>query len=67
MTYGDGPDLYRLGPEQAYCLADPDGPLYLPGAFLLALGALRAERRITESFRTGTGMGWHAHDRDVFL
>jgi len=53
--------------EQAFALADPTGPLYLPGAFVLALGALRAEPRITEAFRTGAGMGWHEHDDDVVL
>jgi SAM-dependent methyltransferase len=58
---------FHLDPTQAFCLTDPDGPVYLPGAFQLALGALRAEPRITESFRTGTGMGWHEHDDDVFL
>jgi SAM-dependent methyltransferase len=67
VTYVVGPDLYRFSPVQAFCLADPDGPVYLPGAFLLALGALRAEPRITESFRTGTGMGWHEQDHDVFV
>jgi SAM-dependent methyltransferase len=58
---------FHLDPVQSFCLTDPDGPVYLPGAFLLALGALRAEPRITDSFRTGTGMGWHEHDPDVFL
>jgi SAM-dependent methyltransferase len=58
---------FTLSPEQAFCLADPDGAVYLPGAFQLALGALRAEPRVAESFRTGTGMGWHEHDEDVFL
>ena len=56
-----------MTPEQAFALADPDGPLYLPGAFVLALGALRAEPRITEAFRTGAGMGWHEHDDDVVV
>ena len=37
-----------------------------PGAFVLALGTLKAEPRITEAFRTGGGMGWHEHDEDVF-
>ena len=59
--------MFHLTPEQAFALADPNGPLYLPGAFVLALGALRAEPRITEAFRSGTGMGWHEHDDDVFL
>ncbi|GAA1850206.1 class I SAM-dependent methyltransferase [Pseudonocardia ailaonensis] len=58
---------FTLDPQQAFCLADPDGAVYLPGAFQLALGALRAEPRVTESFRTGTGLGWHEHDEDVFL
>ncbi len=57
---------FSLDEEQAFVLTDPDGPIYLPGAFVLALGALRAEPRITEAFRTGDGMGWHEHDPDVF-
>jgi 2-polyprenyl-3-methyl-5-hydroxy-6-metoxy-1,4-benzoquinol methylase len=31
------------------------------------LGYLRAERQITESFRTGEGFGWHRHDGDDFV
>lgn len=58
---------FSMNEEQAFCLTDPDGPVYLPGAFVLALGALRAEPRITEAFRTGAGMGWHEHDPDVFV
>ena len=57
---------FSLTDEQAFALADPDGALYLPGAFLLALGALRAESQITDAFRSGSGMGWHEHHEDVF-
>ena len=57
---------FSLTDEQAFALADPDGALYLPGAFLLALGALRAESQITDAFRSGAGMGWHEHHEDVF-
>jgi ubiquinone/menaquinone biosynthesis C-methylase UbiE len=60
-------DLYSLSEEQAFVLSNPDGGVYAPGAFLLALGALRAEPRITEAFRTGAGVGWHEHDGDVFV
>ena len=56
---------FSLTPEQAFALAEPDG-LSLPAAFLIAVGALRAEPRITEAFRTGAGFGWHEHDPDVF-
>lgn len=58
---------FSLTEEQAFALTDPDGPVYLPGAFVLALGALRAESQITEAFRTGAGMGWHEHHDDVPL
>ena len=57
---------FSLTEEQAFALADPDGTLYLPGAFLLALGALRAESQVTDAFRSGAGMGWHEHHEDVF-
>jgi ubiquinone/menaquinone biosynthesis C-methylase UbiE len=60
-------DTYSLTPEQAFVLADPDGGVYAPGAFVLALGALRSEPQITEAFRAGSGMGWHEHDTDVFV
>ena len=59
-------DVYSMTEEQAFLLTDPDGPAYLPGAFVLALGALKAEPRITEAFKTGAGVGWHEHDEDVF-
>jgi ubiquinone/menaquinone biosynthesis C-methylase UbiE len=62
-----GSETYSLTAEQAFALTQPDGGVYLPGAFVLALGALRAQPRITEAFRSGEGMGWHEHDSDVFV
>ncbi len=53
--------------EQAFVLTNPDGAVYAPGAFVLALGTLRSVPRIIEAFRTGTGMGWHEHHEDVFV
>ena len=57
VTYADG--RYELTPEQALALADPNGPVSVPGAFTLALGAVAAVPAITEAFRTGAGVGWH--------
>ena len=65
VTYDVSTGTYSLTEEQAFAMADPDGP-NLPAAFLMALGALKAEPRITDAFRTGRGMGWHEHDPDVF-
>ncbi|MBB2942875.1 SAM-dependent methyltransferase [Actinoplanes lutulentus] len=57
---------YSLTEEQAFALTNPDGPIFAPGAFQLALGSLRASQRVESAFRTGEGIGWHEHDDDVF-
>jgi SAM-dependent methyltransferase len=66
VTYDEKSHKFSLTEEQAFALAREDSPAYVPGAFQLALGALSAVPRITESFRTGAGMGWHEHDDGVF-
>ena len=66
ISYDEAAKRFSLNEEQAFALANPDGPVYLPGAFELALGALAAVPRIAEAFRTGAGMGWHEHDDGVF-
>ena len=67
VTCDPATDTYSLSDVQAFVLADPNGPVYLPGAFVLALGALRSIEQITERFRTGAGFGWHEHDHNVFV
>jgi 2-polyprenyl-3-methyl-5-hydroxy-6-metoxy-1,4-benzoquinol methylase len=67
VMYDPATDTYSLTEEQAFALTDPNGPLYLPGAFQLALGTLRAEPAVTEAFRTGGGIGWHEQDPDVII
>jgi len=66
VSYSDETQKFYLTEEQAFTLANEDSPAYLPGAFQLALGALKSVPRIAESFRTGEGMGWHEHDDGVF-
>ena len=53
VAYDPASGRFNLPEEQAFALAEPAGPLYLPGAFHLALASLRAEPRIAEAFRTG--------------
>jgi SAM-dependent methyltransferase len=66
VTYNAVTNKFSLTEEQSFALANEDSPAYLPGAFELALGSLAAVPRITESFRTGAGMGWHEHVDGVF-
>jgi ubiquinone/menaquinone biosynthesis C-methylase UbiE len=67
LQYDAGTDSYSMTEEQVFALTNPDGPLYMPGAFVLALGTLKANDRITAAFKSGEGMGWHEHDEDVFV
>jgi len=66
VTYDPDQATYAMTPEQVMALTNPDGPVFLPGAFELALGSLRATEKLVEAFRSGEGIGWHAHDEDVF-
>jgi 2-polyprenyl-3-methyl-5-hydroxy-6-metoxy-1,4-benzoquinol methylase len=66
VSYDATTGAFSLTEEQAFCLADPDGP-NVSAAFLTALGYLRAEPRLAEAFRTGEGIGWHEHHEDVFV
>src|SRR5215472_2912293 len=49
VEYDPATETYSMTEEQAFALADPDGGVYIPGAFVLALGRLKAEPRITEA------------------
>ncbi len=57
---------YSLSPEQAMALADENSPAFLPGGFQSAVAAIKAVPKISEAFRTGTGVGWHEHDPELF-
>jgi SAM-dependent methyltransferase len=67
VTYDSATDTYSLTEEQAFVLANPDGAVYAPGAYVLALGSLQAVDKVVDAFRTGAGIGWHEHDHGVFV
>jgi SAM-dependent methyltransferase len=66
VTYDPATQRFELPPEQAFALANPDGPVFFPGAMQLAMATLKAEPRIIERFKTGEGLGWHEHDPELF-
>jgi 2-polyprenyl-3-methyl-5-hydroxy-6-metoxy-1,4-benzoquinol methylase len=66
VSYDAAADQYFLTEEQAFGLADENSPAFLPGAFQVALAAVKAEPKIAEAFRTGAGLGWHEHDGGLF-
>jgi SAM-dependent methyltransferase len=66
VTYDPASRAFELPPEQAACLADPESPTYLPGAFYIIASLFKDRPRLEEAFRTGRGVGWHEHDADLF-
>ncbi|HVJ07800.1 MAG TPA: class I SAM-dependent methyltransferase [Acidisarcina sp.] len=57
---------FSLSPEQAYALAREDSPAYVPGAFQIVSAMIKDEHKVTEAFRSGTGVGWHEHHPALF-
>src|SRR3712207_1773869 len=56
-----GEDAFRLPPEHAAVLADPESPVDLAGTFEVLASMARSVDRLTEAFRTGEGVGWGEH------
>jgi SAM-dependent methyltransferase len=66
VDYDAGSDTYRLNEEQAACLADPDGPVDLPGAYEVAQALFHAYPKARDNFRSGAGMEWGEHHPCLF-
>lgn len=57
---------YHLNEEQAACLADPAGPVDLPGAYEIARALFHTYPRVRENFISGNGMEWGEHHPCLF-
>jgi SAM-dependent methyltransferase len=65
VTYLPATGHYELSAEQAMLFAEEDSPAFIVGGFQIALAAGRIVDRLTESFKTGAGIGWHEHHEGV--
>ena len=66
VLYDKATGKYSLSEEQELCLANPDGPVDLPGASLLVQDFFHVRERALEKFRTGKGMEWGEHHPCLF-
>jgi SAM-dependent methyltransferase len=66
VSFDPGSGCYSLSAEQAMALAQEDSPVFLPGAYQILEAMWRAEPRIQENFRTGSGLPWTEQDRSLF-
>jgi SAM-dependent methyltransferase len=66
VEYDEASDTYYLNEEQELCLADPNGPVDLPGACQIIQDLFYVRERAVENFRSGSGMEWGEHHRCLF-
>jgi 2-polyprenyl-3-methyl-5-hydroxy-6-metoxy-1,4-benzoquinol methylase len=66
VTYDPAIGKFHLSAEQAFAMADETSPVFLPGAFQVALAAVKAEEKLAENFKSGAGLGWHEHHHSLF-
>jgi 2-polyprenyl-3-methyl-5-hydroxy-6-metoxy-1,4-benzoquinol methylase len=66
VDFDPATDRFSLSPEQALCLADPNGPADLPGAYAIVRDLFHVRDRAIENFRTGKGMEWGEHHPCLF-
>jgi len=66
VEYDAATGLYSMTDEQALCLADPNGPVDLPGAQFVVQAVFHALERTAENFRSGRGMEWGEHHQCLF-
>jgi 2-polyprenyl-3-methyl-5-hydroxy-6-metoxy-1,4-benzoquinol methylase len=66
IDYDRNTERYSLSEEQALCLANPGGPMDLPGGYSVVEDLFRVKDRAVENFRTGAGMEWGEHHPCLF-
>ncbi len=66
IEYEAATKKYFLPAEQAVVLADENSPYFVGGGFQLATSLMKAEERISESFKNGKGMLWGEHHHELF-
>ncbi|HVO44885.1 MAG TPA: class I SAM-dependent methyltransferase [Steroidobacteraceae bacterium] len=66
VEYDSAAGKYFLNDEQALCLANPNGPVDLPGAYSIVQDLFHVRERALENFRTGKGMEWGEHHPCLF-
>ncbi len=55
-----------MSPEQAEALTNESSPAFVVGGFQAMAAAARSVDKLTDSFRTGAGLGWDQHEHDLF-
>jgi SAM-dependent methyltransferase len=66
LTYDPSSQRYTLPVEQAQALVNESSPAYVAGGFQMMMSLFRDEPKILEAFKTGKGIAWGEHDKDLY-
>jgi len=66
VAYDPEMQIYVLPPAQTMVLALEHSPIFMAPAFEVAASFWLDEDQIVETFRSGAGLGWHAHNHRMF-
>ena len=58
LEYDAASGKFTLPPEQAMVFAESDSPVYLQGAFDIAVSMIENEAKVEPAFRSGKGVAW---------
>ena len=66
VAYDPNDNTFELPAEQAMVVADEESPVFLGGAFETIASCYADHDMFVDAFRSGDGIGWHAHDERLF-
>ncbi len=66
VRYDKTTRTYELPPEQATALADEQSPAFMPGMFQVMHAVWSAVDRMSENFKSGSGLPWAEHHNCLF-
>jgi SAM-dependent methyltransferase len=66
LTYDASSQRYILPYEHAQALVNENSPVYIAGGFQVLMSFYRDEPKLLEAFKTGKGIAWGEHDKDLY-
>ena len=66
LTYDASSHKYILPTEHAQALINEDSPTYVAGGFQVMMSLCRDEAKFLDVFKTGKGIAWGDHDKDLY-
>ena len=66
LSYDSSSQRYTLPVEHAQALVNESSLAYVAGGFQVVMSLFRDEAKFLEVFKTGKGMAWGEHDKDLF-